>query len=692
MFSVSKKHKNIFILSALLTVIISLAVFKLSEKYSPNLLSKNPNHGDEYYYSDLDSDGNTERIEVHKSALNQVNLLVYNKSKVINQWNFNGICGNIGQPMIIDIDNDGTKEVILFSVLHDTLYMHCVDAINDKVKFAYRKICKVFKVNGQYDYAIQPIYKEFKQGKDENIEIVFCITSGFPMQPRQMFAYYPACDSLYASPKSCAAIYFPFAFDIDNDNHMDFFVSCGANGNCKSSIAYSDQFCWIMGFDRHMKFKFPPQRIDKYSAYTTIKPVVFNKKKYLLCKHAYFGTESTPCFMALVNAKGEIVKRRNMECNEQVSNADIFSNDSFSCFLVKRNGEVASIDSNLNFKTIATYPGSYFYSTIQKIALIDNEEKELLMFDRSSHTIYLTDQNFKYLSLFKIPEAFLLYTATTIRRKNQPTKIAFNTENYTYIFSFEKSIIYRYWYAVIIAIYAALLLTLYLYKYIIETRIIRKENTKNKIAKLQIQSFQNQIDPHFTFNLLESFGSLIHEQDTDKAAYIFNNYARLLKSTIINSDRVFITLKEELDFVKCYLDLEAFRYSNKFSYQIRLCENGCGQIIIPKMMVQIFVENSIKHGLKHLHSNGLLEISSHKNGATFTIQITDNGIGRKKAREYNSFSTGKGLESINQILALYYDLHKTKISYRITDLEDNDSQPAGTQVEINIPIKNKLWA
>ncbi len=109
-------------------------------------------------------------------------------------------------------------------------------------------------------------------------------------------------------------------------------------------------------------------------------------------------------------------------------------------------------------------------------------------------------------------------------------------------------------------------------------------------------------------------------------------------------------------------------------------------IKIPKMLIHSFVENSIKHGIRHIDDRGIIKISVINGSSNYQIKVTDNGIGREKAKELSKFSTGKGLEIVDQILQLYYTLEKNKITYKTLDLVDDLNNPIGTEVIINIPI------
>jgi len=107
------------------------------------------------------------------------------------------------------------------------------------------------------------------------------------------------------------------------------------------------------------------------------------------------------------------------------------------------------------------------------------------------------------------------------------------------------------------------------------------------------------------------------------------------------------------------------------------------------MLIHTFVENAIKHGLKHRNGGGKLDISVEKQNRTIEVRIRDNGVGRQKAKEYSKLSTGKGLQILDNMLDLYSELRKTRISYQITDLQTDTGKADGTLVTITIPLKTR---
>ena len=154
--------------------------------------------------------------------------------------------------------------------------------------------------------------------------------------------------------------------------------------------------------------------------------------------------------------------------------------------------------------------------------------------------------------------------------------------------------------------------------------------TSRRITELQMKSIKNQIDPHFTLNILNAIGSLYAtSENRDTADYLFGKYARLLRQTVLTSDKVEVTLGEELEFVKNYLDLEKFRMNNKFDYGVEVEAGVDMSLPIPRMLVHTFAENAVKYAFRPMNGKGRLKISITRQPAKYYITITDNGPGLK---------------------------------------------------------------
>ncbi|MBI9068494.1 MAG: histidine kinase [Salinivirgaceae bacterium] len=213
-----------------------------------------------------------------------------------------------------------------------------------------------------------------------------------------------------------------------------------------------------------------------------------------------------------------------------------------------------------------------------------------------------------------------------------------------------------------------------------------KMESRNRILNMSLSTIKNQMDPHFTFNALNGIENLIMKEDRKTAYDYILKLSALIRNTLNDTDLTNRTLTEELEFVKAYLELEKFRFKDKFEYIFEIDPLLDQNIKIPKLLIQIFVENAIKHGLMHKTKDGLLTITASMLESCNKITIADNGIGREKAKEYAIHSTGKGLNIMRKLLRIFNEQNNTDITFKIIDLKDESELSLGTKVEITIPF------
>jgi LytS/YehU family sensor histidine kinase len=212
------------------------------------------------------------------------------------------------------------------------------------------------------------------------------------------------------------------------------------------------------------------------------------------------------------------------------------------------------------------------------------------------------------------------------------------------------------------------------------------------IRNSQLSALKAQMNPHFIFNVLNSIQEIVLLNDKKQANNYLGKFSDLMRLILDQSNKVAITLDDELRSLKLYLELEALRFEEYFKYEIIVADMlYTYNIYIPAMLIQPYVENAIKHGLMHKHGEKNLLLSfSLFNEHTLLCVITDNGIGRKRSSEINrmrekkhtSFATGatqRRLELLNQGKA-------QTITVSFVDLFDANGNGSGTKVLLYIPL------
>ncbi|WP_445456725.1 histidine kinase [Flavobacterium sp. HNIBRBA15423] len=217
---------------------------------------------------------------------------------------------------------------------------------------------------------------------------------------------------------------------------------------------------------------------------------------------------------------------------------------------------------------------------------------------------------------------------------------------------------------------------------------LKNAKFESELAVLKLENLKSQMNPHFIFNALNSIQEYIILNQKNLASSYLAKFADLIRAYLDHSSKGYISLKEEIECLNNYLELEKLRFEEKFSYKITSLERN-EDIKIPTMLIQPYVENAIKHGLLHKKTDRVLEIFFEmlKEEQMLKCTVLDNGIGRERAsqlrnKKHQSFAT-KANQSRLELLNFG---KKKKIGVTIDDLINDNNEPIGTQVTLLIPI------
>jgi len=220
-----------------------------------------------------------------------------------------------------------------------------------------------------------------------------------------------------------------------------------------------------------------------------------------------------------------------------------------------------------------------------------------------------------------------------------------------------------------------------------------KTATTKRINELEQLSRKAQMNPHFIFNSLNSIQQYVMDADVAGANKFISGFSRLIRQTLDFSSRPEIRLEEELDYLTNYLEIEKTRLEDAFSWVVNIDKSvdDLTAYYIPPMILQPFVENSVRHGLRfRKDKNGVVTITVKREGDYLLCILEDNGIGRKAAMQYKSVQPinyqYKGLSLTADRIEMFNREHAQKIRMWIDDLEDNFHNPLGTRVTIYFPV------
>src|SRR6218665_3185304 len=270
-------------------------------------------------------------------------------------------------------------------------------------------------------------------------------------------------------------------------------------------------------------------------------------------------------------------------------------------------------------------------------------------------------------------------------KSNQPLKFKF---------AIQKPLWQSHWF--FIACFLLFFLLVFLVVRVIIRQVRHKEEEKTRVHKLiassQLMALQARMNPHFIFNAINSIQNYILKQQEEKAYSYLAKFSRLIRQVLNNSGKHAISLHEELESLQLYVELEQLRFKQSFDF---ICELSARldeyEVSIPVMFIQPYVENAIGHGLVNLgqERRGVLTLKITVEDRLLKIVIEDNGVGRRRAGEYRKEDLHRPVamsltEQRLEIIRKMKNFEEVKVS--VTDLYDAAGLPAGTRVELFLPL------
>lgn len=217
-------------------------------------------------------------------------------------------------------------------------------------------------------------------------------------------------------------------------------------------------------------------------------------------------------------------------------------------------------------------------------------------------------------------------------------------------------------------------------------------NQEKKILTLEQNMLKSQMNPHFIFNSLNSIKLYIINNEKENAVYYLNKFAKLIRKILVASNEKDISLADELETMKLYMNIENIRFSNEIDFKIKIDEKiNPENIRVPSLILQPFLENSLWHGLSSKTDDKRIELNIKKESDDYiTISITDNGVGRKVSHERKLNKTlqrdSVGIEITRERLFNFSKRFARMYDLKIEDLFDHQNKASGTKVILNIPI------
>ncbi len=208
-------------------------------------------------------------------------------------------------------------------------------------------------------------------------------------------------------------------------------------------------------------------------------------------------------------------------------------------------------------------------------------------------------------------------------------------------------------------------------------RELRASLLRSQLMQARLQVLKMQLHPHFLFNTLNAISALMH-QDVELADRMVARLGELLRATLENADLQEVTLRQELEFIQPYLEIEKARLGPRLQVQMRV-EHEALDGLVPNMLLQPLVENAIRHGVAPRAEPGSIEVSAHRENGTLRLRMWDDGPGIRMSTP-PGLAKGLGLANTRARLQQLYG--------GASRLELSNGSSGGLEVKVTIPFRD----
>lgn len=281
----------------------------------------------------------------------------------------------------------------------------------------------------------------------------------------------------------------------------------------------------------------------------------------------------------------------------------------------------------------------------------------------------------------------------TFKVKSCNNEGVWNVEPVTFSFTI-KTPFYKSWWFILICIVGLSGVVIVIFR--LRVRQIKKKQQAEfehlvEVSKAELTALRAQMNPHFVFNALNSIQHYILNSKGDEAVRYLSKFAKLIRLILSNSEKQIVTINEDIEALKLYLELERMRFENKFDYSINIDSSIDGDYDeIPPMLIQPYLENAILHGINPKVGSGHIDISMKIVNQFIKISIKDDGIGREKSKSVQSLQPAArhkslGMKITKDRVRILNTIHQSNLNVNIIDLYNEKNEAIGTQVDLFIP-------
>lgn len=668
-----------------ISISIVLIIYFCFPKYFPKYSIENTNteikkNNGKLIYNDIDFNGKSESFSfVNTNEENFQYVLYDDKESLVQQFNLKTKLKVKNNFWFQDVNKNKFKEFYFITISNDSIFLNIHEHKKEK-NIWQEKIFIDTSLKGNINeyYSSTANFNIFNINLD-NDEIIFSLSFGFGLSPRNIYKYNYKINKLLKSNYLTNTIFISDIVDINNDGKKEILLNSSATSNDTESLKpyKSDNDSWIIVLKNDLSFLFEPIKIQSKGKLNSISL----KDEKTNITHLVYLFESMdkkkPSKLIKLSASGAILKELNfLSDDHKIINK--YSENTFTIYNYT--------DGKLNFynSDFELIKVKQIKTNIQNIELFDLDSdgnKEWLISNSFEKDFFIYRNNLNSFVKFSSPLQFNKYLG--IKKINNKNHLYSHNKKIIFYFKYGLNKYYYLNFVFYILLYVVLIFLFFLVTKGQKIKLNKLKNLEKKIQDLQLTNIKSQLDTHLVFNSINSISEMTLTNNTSELEKFIASYSKFIRATLENSTQLDTSIENEISFVENFLELQKIKLNHKFEYKFVIDDSVNKLLKIPKYTIFTYVENSIKHGLPE-KKNGKLIISINKIKDSIVILVSDNGNGLPHNFSLKN-SKGYGLK----IQLKIFDLFMQRFNYKIQQSFKNNKvkeQIVGLNVVVTIKV------
>lgn len=646
------------------------------------------------YYDDLDDDGTSERIILFNNTEGKASLKILTlDGEILHHYYFSGeIIPSSGSLVTGRFDPFRPKGIFLMTRTSDSILLQgiCPNDRDDTLLLNY-PVSWFHPENTMRDLTLPGFFLKDMDG-DGKSEIISGIMAGFHVEPRMLFIYNLETGELIKTPRMGACVSITDISDLDADGRPEILLHTYAisNNEGKEPLPLNDHCAWLLVFTPRLEYFFPP--IEFEGKYTVLTSFSLGSGVTSRIVSLYYGKtkEAGTPKLLLFDFQGHLLREISIPDHGPGLTYNLIKPDGADghIFLTSSKGSLFCLDTALN---IADHRRCLTGQTGDPLkADLDGDNKsEMVFYGGANIPGVIVQGDFSDpVAIRDLPMGNFI-RCQSIHQAGKSAKVYFQTGDKSYLYTYFANPLYWFKYPIYLLIYLIILGFILLIGYFQRQVLHQRYLAQQKIAGMQLLLLKNQWDPHFTYNAISAISINISNGDSDEANRKLISLSKLMRSGVLQSNRLSRSLAEELEFLQQYVQLVENQPDRPIKLNLEIDPEVDLGWEVPRMITQIHTENAIRHGLRRREGDRRLTIRALYTQKRLLLEIEDNGIGRKAAKELGEHGTGKGMAIAEQITEIFNRYNQQKIEMVIEDLVNPDGTARGTLVRFSIPVGMK---